>query len=487
MKYFFLDKKSWDYSKPSLVVFLVTTLYLIYLSLIAQAIMVNDSIGYEALGERMYHGGLSGYLRDGLTREPLYPFLISVAMRLSDAMGIEYYQIQKWIQISLLMGAQITAFMLLKSMRIRRWIVAMVVLSLGAIPTLINSTMWTYSEVITYPLMIVLVLLCTQLLIDLKEQNSFDIRVAAKAVALGFCCVMLTMVKAAFELIVPIIFCVFILVVVAQGAHKKHKRFLLGLIFVFITITAYYAPVTWYKWFNWKQNGYFSLTNRVQGALYGLVERRMEPLNIPNFIIMVAYIPGPEFCSKVFNDEKCYAWSPMIADRIAMDYVSKKQGEFANGQQMGHHLIQMSGRIIMENPIKFIVLTYLESLRALFWANDYDSQVAYPEWLTRIYRHKDIFMGVTFVLASITLLAYIHCLQGAVKTVKDIFRNNVVSLAQISYFSIFIIVSVFIASYAIFQISPRNALPVVPLYLVMIAVWAESLLRNVNKTVDNEI
>jgi hypothetical protein len=480
MKYFSFDEKFWQYAWPSLVVFIISALYLVYLSLIAQAIIVNDSIGYEALGRKMLQGGLSAYLKDGLTREPLYPFLISRAMSWSEATGIDYHQIQKWIQISFLMTTQVLVFVLLKRICIRRWLTALVVLCVGMTPTLINSTMWTFSEVVTYPFMICLILLCSQSWVGLKEQNNLDGRTAAKAIAVGICCIILTMVKAAFELVVPVIFTVFVVWAIVHYVQKRYKSFVVVLLFVCIAATTYYAAITWYKWFNWKQNGYFALTDRGPWALYGFTERRMQPMNMQRFEGMVAFIPGPEFCYKVSDNEACDAWSIFPGNSIAENYLKTAGTQFPTQQLLDRQLVNMSFHRIMENPGKFFILMYFESFKALFWASDYNAQVAYPDWLEGVYRNRDFFMGVTFVLALMTACAYVYFFGWVIRLIKDILNNNTLTILQAAVFFIFIVTNVFIAAYAVIHVSPRDTLPMVPLYLIMIAVCLEQILTQLN-------
>src|SRR5690242_13678794 len=98
------------YATPSFAAFGFTFVYLIYLSLICQTVMIYDSIGYEQLGRRLYTDGFGGYVLGGPEREPLYPLFLAGAMRLSDFCGIDYAQIQKWMQVGLLMLTQVLAY-----------------------------------------------------------------------------------------------------------------------------------------------------------------------------------------------------------------------------------------------------------------------------------------------------------------------------------------------------------------------------------------
>ena len=85
----------------------------------------------------------------------------------------------------------------------------------------------------------------------------------------------------------------------------------------------------------------------------------------------------------------------------------------------------MSLHIIMENPIQFFGLMYLESFKSLFWAKDYNFQVAYPDWLDAIYRHKDAFMVVAFIFALMTILAYGNLAWGSIRMVRKFWAYRV--------------------------------------------------------------
>ena len=321
MKYFYFNKGFWPYARPSIIVFFLTALYLIYLSLVAQAIIVNDSIGYEELGKLLNEQGLAGYLKGTVQREPMYPFLISTAMHLAAWSHLPFEQIQKWMQIILLMATQILVFILLKKMDVRRWLTAAAVLALGVTPTLVNSSLWTYSEIVTYPLIVLLILLCGLAWQRLLGNGRLDVKSCSMAVGLGLCCMVLTLTKSAFELIVPVILGIFILGGLAGYLRKEKKLSSAFLLFVAITGVFYYAPVTGYKWLNWKQNGSFVLTNRGPWALYGYSLRRLEPMDARRFTAMLAFIPGPEFCDKVLDHEQCLWWSIYPGDKLANDHL----------------------------------------------------------------------------------------------------------------------------------------------------------------------
>ena len=65
--------------------FLIPLIYWIYLLFSSQMVIQYDSLDYEQLGRILKQDGWLEYFKTGPNREPIYPLLISWAMRIAYA------------------------------------------------------------------------------------------------------------------------------------------------------------------------------------------------------------------------------------------------------------------------------------------------------------------------------------------------------------------------------------------------------------------
>ena len=92
---------------PICLVFLTTFLYWIYLVFTSRMTIAFDAIDYESLGKMLAEKGWIEFFRTGPHREPFYPALIAVCMRLGNFFGLSYQLIQVLIQFLILFLTQI--------------------------------------------------------------------------------------------------------------------------------------------------------------------------------------------------------------------------------------------------------------------------------------------------------------------------------------------------------------------------------------------
>jgi len=111
--------------------FALSILYWIYLFFTSDPIVVFDAIGYEQLGRMISQEGWIKFFETGPNREPLYPFLISISMRIADILSISYLEIQKLFQIMILLSAQILTLRLFKLLDISKKIIPFILLYIG--------------------------------------------------------------------------------------------------------------------------------------------------------------------------------------------------------------------------------------------------------------------------------------------------------------------------------------------------------------------
>jgi len=94
-------------SKKIFLAFALPFIFWIYLAFSTQMTLAFDSVEYEKSGRIINSEGLSGYLKNGPQREPLYAYSISLSMKLADVIGVDYKKIQTCFQIILLFLGQI--------------------------------------------------------------------------------------------------------------------------------------------------------------------------------------------------------------------------------------------------------------------------------------------------------------------------------------------------------------------------------------------
>ena len=127
--------------------FILSGLYWIYLALTSQMLILYDAFGYEQLGTIIYQQGWGEFFRAGPSREPFYPFLISVSMHIADACSVSYHSIQKIIQILFLLTSQFLVLKILKNLRVQPLLCALTILYLGFSPALVNAAFSLFSEI----------------------------------------------------------------------------------------------------------------------------------------------------------------------------------------------------------------------------------------------------------------------------------------------------------------------------------------------------
>src|SRR3990172_7750405 len=226
-----LGKKNQNKTRiPPLVFFalILCVLYWIYLGYISQMIIVYDAVSYQELGTLIKTQGWGEYLRQGPSREPVYPFLVSLAMRWAEIFSVSFQSTQKVIQFLILLATQLLTLKLLRTLKINTFLTLLTILYLGFSPAILNTALSLYSEIAAYPLILAIILTgaqawrCLQTVSTEPEKNS-RWRVAVLGGLLGLSLVLATFVKAVFELITPLFMLPFT-VFFARAFQQKKKN-----------------------------------------------------------------------------------------------------------------------------------------------------------------------------------------------------------------------------------------------------------------------
>ena len=118
---------------------LIPLIYWIYLLFTANMGITMDAATYADLASMVHSKGWTSYFSSGPNKEPLYPFVISFSMHVSDWLSISYQKIQTFFQIMCLFAGQLLMYRLLKKANIHRTIASALILYMGISPSLVNS------------------------------------------------------------------------------------------------------------------------------------------------------------------------------------------------------------------------------------------------------------------------------------------------------------------------------------------------------------
>lgn len=432
-------------------------------------IIFHDSIGYQSLDEAFAQGRFKEYFVTGPGREPLYSLVMSLSITTASWFKFDYLALQILIQIIILLVSQWLTFRLLEKFRISDGACALILLYMGFSPALTSSGLILFSEIITYPLVLWLVLALINAFSNMAKASLPQNIISGLSVAVP--ALLLAFTKAAFELIVPILLIPFIASACLFWRRKETQMGARVLAFVVTVIAGLQVPLIGYKMLNRHYNGVFSLTDRAPEALYGNTLLRMEPLNGERIQTALAYMTGPDICSKIFAN-RCLSWGFLKSDVIGAEKTAVLREKGMTRQQINKFCITESIPYILGNPLQYIFLAVIEAGKILFWEAPELSYIVYPDAIDKTYNSLWLKYPLRFILALLSLGAF--CSAGQRLWIirgKIIAASSENTQEHIATLFVFLLILTFTAAHSAFLILPRYALPVAPLFLVLIA-WS---------------
>jgi len=396
------------WTHPAIIgVLLFSFFYLSYIALTCHIFISADSIGYESLGSLIYKQGWIEFFRQGPSREPLYPFLISISMRIADWLAIPYLSVQKCIQISILLLTQILMFILLRKLKIRIVITALVVLYLAISSNIVISTFIIFSEIVTYPIVLSIILLSSMAWQNLHRTDTNDaaqryIDSFLSAFNLGLLFVLFTSVKAIASLIVPFFLLPFYVTFIKSLKNKDKSSAVNTFIFLAIFFISFQAPLTLYKFANKKYNGNYTLTNRGPWALYGNTARRMEPLTPKRFMTAIAYVPSQRICVSLLGED-CLFWGQEVSDDLGHKKYAELKNSGMSTEKIDKNLYKLSFKKMLQNPFQYIFLAFLEGAKMFFWESTGIAFIIFPGWITTLYNYPLFKQGTFFLMGALRM------------------------------------------------------------------------------------
>src|SRR3989338_1948677 len=456
--------------------FILPLLYWLYLALIAEMLIVHDSIGYEQLGSLLARHEWLEYFKGGPNREPLYPLTISLSMQIADLFSISYHAVQKIIQILIVLLTQFLALSLLRRLKIHPLLSAATILYLGFSPVIVNSIFNIYSEVITYPLVLGIILVnlkCADALVRVAHnpdpKNRWGL-LASWACLLSGLFVLMTFVKASFE-IITLVFLMMYVSQFVQALNRKNKKLAVSLVTFMVCFLSFYGGILiGYKFMNKIYNGQFVLTDRGASIFYGNTLRRVKPLTQQRLLVDLSYLPDPDghFCQAHFGAEPCIFESYKQSDIIAFHKSVELQAQGFSINQINQIFFKNSFQEIFRHPFQYTFLTILESLRIFSWESTIPKFVVYPEWGEKIFGLSWLNRGLNFMMTVLTLLSLIYALFIFKIKSKNPADRQV--LSTILWF-----IGAYIFAHAPFLVILRHILPIVPLYLILTAFFVQKV------------
>lgn len=449
------------------IVFTLSILFWVYLSFICQMYLWHDALGYEQLGRLLYNEGWIEYFKTGPNREPIYPWLVSISMHIAERLSTSYKTVQMFFQILILLWTQILVYKILKKLNIKTWLTALILLYIGFSPAMFISTFRLYSEIAAYPFFL-LIILC-----NLKAWQSIHkcpTSGVGHGVLLGLSFLGATFVKGIVQLVVPTFLLLYISLAFLAFWKKqniKAKHILLILLGIFI---GFYIPLNTYKLANKIHNGNFTLTDRGPWALYGNTARRMEPLNMKRLLMAVTYVPRPEGCYKLFGKEDCQVWHYSESDKFGFGKLHELKKQNLSPKEIDKQLVRLSIKKALQNPFQYALFWILEGTKLFFWEFTSMAYVVYPTWMVNLFYFTPLHLGLNGLMALLSFASFLYIFRFCWIQKKDIFCiDKKTDTRTIISTSIFLLITGYIAAHCFFFVLPRYVFPIVPLYLISIA------------------
>lgn len=437
----------------------------------SEFIILHDSIGYEHAGHLINTQGWLEYFRTGPNREPFYPFLISLSMKIGDFFSISFESILVLIQIFLLFLTQFITLKILNILKVNPIISAFTILYLGFSPALINSTFCLFSEIAVFPTVPAIVLLSFYAIKSIQKPNasssvSISLQTRFVFVSLGLILLLATLTKAVFEMIAPLI--LFLVGIISLTlTQKQNRKKVLHLLI--ITVLSFYIPLSGYKFLNFKYNGNFTVTDRGAWALYGNTERRMIPLTWNRFKAALSYTAGHGFCRSFFDENTCTEWSYVASDNYGTKQRKTLENQGLSTSDVNKKLIRLSVDKALENPAQYFLLWLVEGMKMLVWESLDMAYVILSNSLLNIYNIAFLKFGIFFLMPISILMSILTTTSLIIFNIKDkqslfFHEDQNLMLSLILGLMVF-----YISFYAFFFILARYAFPLASLYLILTA------------------
>ncbi len=454
-------------------VFLLSLGYWIYLAFTSHMNISQDAEGYQRLGRMISEQGWAEYFKTGPNREPLYPFLVSISIRLGEILNTSYQNVQKVFQILILLMTQGLALKILREFRVSNAAAGLTLLYLGISPAVVNAGFSLFSEVATYPWLLGIILVSLK---AWQHVQTDPIKASLKdGLILGLLFVLMTFVKGIYQFIILLYTLPYLCLLIRAIMRREWKTIknitalLLGM------LLCHQALIFPYKYGNKIYNGQFTLTDRGSFALIGSVFRRQEPLTPKRILTAIASIPGEGFCNSLFGEKDCFFWGFLSLDHYAITNLGKIK-QSVPPDQVDKAAMDTAKKEIFKNPVQFFLLMVQDMLKMFFWESTKIGFVSYPSALQKIFDFGPFRSGIRLGIGMFCLWSYFYLAGIIWRQRHKLFMINSADNVFIygSFFLLFLI-SCHIGMYSIFDTIPRFALPIAPLFVLTLGTSFDNL------------
>ncbi len=441
--------------------FLLPLIYWIYLAFTTQMNIRFDAQGFEKLAGYIYHQGWPAFFEQNPDQSPLYPFLISISMRIADFFALPYQRIQTIFQIFLLLLSQFLLLKILTRINIKKSLIAFVLLYFGFSPAIVNSAFSLFCEILTYPFVLGIILCSVEIWNLILSKERFG-RIVSYSILLAAIFFLITCTRAIYEYILVVY--IFFFALISIKFIRETERFLRAIAFLSIVFICFQTLLTPYKLMNLKYNGHKVTIIVGASSVYADAVGRTRPITGQQLLIALSFIPGDGVCWKFFGKEKCDFWYNDMY-QIGLKKVEALRKAGIPNEQHDKILYREAKEHIFQKPFQYALLNAIEGFKMFFWESTRIGFVAYPVWLEKIFRNvlfKDV---LRLAVAIVTIFCFLDNLIYVFRR-RDFYevRSNTIYL-----FTILVVVTANIVLHSFFITVTRYALPFAPLYLILIA------------------
>lgn len=438
----------------------------LYLAASSQMVLQWDAAEYNALGEMLARQGWHTFLATGPHREPLYPLLVALAWRLGELFAFPYQKVLVALQFGLVALTQLLLLRLAAAMGVGKRVAVAAAVYVGVSPAIVNSACSMFSEVLAYPFVLAATLLTAR---AWAAQERGEV---GKSVGLGLAT---GLVLAAGAFTKGVLAYVSLLVAVCVGVRgivgwrrRRGGAAAAALGFAVAVVVVVAAFDFSYRDLNRRYNGNFEFTTRYLGLLYGNAAKRAMPLTARQYLAHVAAIPGGTVCQLLFTEEECAFCEFGIADELWLTELPRRLAGVPPGQQRAATL-RLVREKVLQAPVAYTFLGITQVLRMPFWESTQLGYVTYPRWLARLYAAPVARYGVRLALGLLTLAAL---LRAAARLARSRWRDESpreLPSTAAARGAVLLVAVAFMTLYLPFSTLTRYALPIAPLYLLLIA------------------
>ena len=457
--------------------FMIPMTWWVYLFFTTQFIVVYDAAGYEDAGKMILHHGWAGYLSDGPPREPMFPSLIALSMRLGDWWGVSYYYPLKMIGLLCLFFTMVFSYRLMRMLSISWWIACFFVFYMGISPTMTTSSLRLWSEFAAYPWVVLAVIWAIKswrLLNDAEDTRAADLKVKGYAVMVAVMFLGIMSVKAITEGVIFAYLWPFYWQVFSCWRSREIVKARQAAVFCLIVLIVFEGVVCAYRACNEHYNGHFAFTGRGDWALYGNTARRMQPLTLKRLGAAVASVSPTVSCPSLFSNEDCNVWTARYSDDLITQKNAELTAQGIKGDAVSRYYIGTSLKMILSNPLQAALLMVVEAHKMFFWEPITSFEVS-PDWLEKIFFSNMFFCSTMNIVA---LLSWAGCVFAFFYLCRHVRKPGAYGDEEVSgLFWVFNFIFWYMGFYSFYFILDRYSYPVAALFIVLIAFMVHRITR----------